>query len=151
MLLLETARAAREQYAKAFHKDLCLDPSCSLSIWRHCHCQDLLWIRDKIRILMNKMFRLSTNTSLADRKRTNDLYKSLEFLSWDSLLATQILNLLWKLIVYHTPKHLSVHLTVERTRRALGMRTRPMANPYHVPLTRDNQVIFKQRSSWQDP
>ena len=103
-------------------------------------------LRDKIRMIMNKMVRLSTNSSLADRRRTKDLYKSLEFLTWDSIFATQDLNLLWKMISFNTPKHLSNKLTTERDQRMRGIRTRATTNPYYVPLTRDNQGIYKQRS-----
>ena len=103
--------------------------------------------RDKVRMIMNRMVRMSTNTSLAERKRTKDLYKSLEWLTWDSLLATQDLNLLWKLIVYHTPQHLSDHLTEERNQRARsGMQTRASSNPVRVPLTRNNQGTYKYRA-----
>ena len=103
-------------------------------------------LRDKIRMIMNKMVRLSTRTSLSERKRTKDLYKNLEFLTWDSIFATQDLNLLWKMISFNTRKHLANRLTDERNVRLRGMKTRSMANPFHVPLTRDNQGIYKQRS-----
>ena len=104
-------------------------------------------LRDKLRMVMNKMVRLSCKVSLADRKRTKDLYKSLEFLTWDSLFTAQDLNLLWNMIFYHTPQHLSDKLRDERNGRLQrGMMTRAHANPYSFALTRENQGTYKLRS-----
>ena len=50
------------------------------------------------------------------------------------------------MISFGTPKHLANRLTDERNDRMRGMKTRSMGNPFHIPLTRDNQGIYRLRS-----
>ena len=105
-------------------------------------CTELL--KDKIRLILNKCCRLATGTRLIERRRTKELYAELGFLTFDSLAATHDLNLLFSIKDYGTPKSLANKITSECNERG-GPMTRSRTGRMRIPMTRDNQGVYRQR------
>ena len=113
------------------------------------NCTEVL--KDKIRMVLNRCVRLATNSKLSDRRKTKSMYYELKFLTFDSVVDTQDLNLLWSVMYTNTPKHLSDQVWSEaRRRRELGgPQTRSVTDPNRVPFSRDNVGTYTmRRNGW---
>ena len=103
-------------------------------------------LRDKVRLLLNQMVRLTEGCRLSDRRRLKDLYMKHTILTVDSLVKCSDLNLLWSIRNTSTPWHLANRLQLESDKMRAGPQTRARANMMIHPLSRANQGVTRQRS-----
>ena len=97
---------------------------------------------------------MCSNITLADRQRTHDTYHENGFLTFDEILRSQDVSLLWSVMYSHTPKYLAdrvwgLRTLEEERRRAEGPRTRARASNMRPRFTRDNTGTYHQRrANW---
>ena len=101
-------------------------------------------LKDGIRLVLNKCVRMATYSKLSDRKKTISMYQQLGFLTFDSICASQDLNLLWNIMAFETPKYLFRGIA-QPTQPRQGAVTRSQARPHRLVLTKNNQGVYTQR------
>ena len=74
-------------------------------VQKYGNCTEIL--KDKIRITCNRAVRMCSNITLADRRRTRDTYYENKFLTFDGILRSQDVSLLWSVMYSYTPTYLA--------------------------------------------
>ena len=109
-------------------------------------CTEIL--KDKVRLILNKLVRTATNTRLIEHRRTQSMYSELKWLSFDGLQRSQDLQLLWSVMWSGQPKSLAKRINIVGNEMG-GPLTRSRASQYRPTLTRDNQGISTlRREGW---
>ena len=101
-------------------------------------------LKDGIRLVLNKCVRIATYSRLIDRKKTISMYQQLRFLTFDSICASQDLNLLWNIMAFETPKYLA-HGIAQPAQPRQGVVTRSQARPHRLTLDKNNQGVYTLR------
>ena len=101
-------------------------------------------LKNEIRLVLNRCVRLATYSKLSDRRRTISMYQELKFLTFDSICASQDLNLLWNIMAFNTPQYLARGIG-QPTQPRQGAVTRSQVRSHRLVLNKDNQGLYTQR------
>ncbi len=112
------------------------------------NCTEIL--KDQIRLKINRAIRMLANVTLADRQRTKDLYHEHSFLTFDSMVETADLNLLWSVMFKNTPQALAKQIWGQKYDQAerdkmQGPITRARSDPLRPIYNRNNLGTYHQR------